>query len=123
MLLMKVLSKWLLICCCLCSNAYGQQNPPITDSTNDKTCGPSCTCSKGTQTPQGVMTDHIHAKGEWMLSYTYMNMMMQGNNTGTAHVSDNDVYRQYMMAPATMSMQMHMAMVMYGVTDKLTLMA
>lgn len=36
--------------------------------------------------------------------------------------SDDDVFKNYMMAPETMSMQMHMVMAMYGVTDRLTLM-
>ena len=69
------------------------------------------------------MTDHIHNKGQLMITYTYSNAMMQGNNIGTAKASDNTVYKNYMMAPETMNMQMHMLMLMYGVSNKLTLMA
>jgi len=69
------------------------------------------------------MTDHIHPKGTWMASYTFMNMAMQGNRMGTSVASDAMVYKNYAMAPETMSMQMHMGMLMYGLTDRLTLMA
>ena len=87
----------------------------------------TCVCGDGTQTPLGVMTDHIHPKGEWMVSYTYMNMAMKGNYMGDTRVSDDFIYKfktdlPYMMAPETMTMQMHMGMVMYGLTDNLTLM-
>ncbi len=33
--------------------------------------------------PIGVMGDHMHHKGEWMLSYRYMHMDMEGNRIGT----------------------------------------
>ena len=94
-----------------------------TTGTDNKTCNGTCCCAGNTQAPLGIMTDHIHNKGTWMFSYTYMNSMMQGNNTGASKASDNDVYKTYMMAPETMSMQMHMGMLMYGVTDRLTVMA
>lgn len=80
-------------------------------------------CKKDGNIPLGVMNAHIHAKHEWMLSYTYMNMYMKGNKMGTNSASDNMIYESYTMAPETMSMQMHMVMLMYGVTDRLTLMA
>ncbi len=86
--------------------------------------GQSCNdCCGSVQTPVGVMTDHIHPKGAWVVSYTYMNMMMKGNKAGTANLSDNQVYQNYMMSPQTMSMQMHMLMAMYSFTDRLTVMA
>lgn len=99
------------------------QGLKIKSDENPASCNSFCGCAGNTQAPLGVMTDHIHSKGEWMLSYTYMNTMMQGNNIGASKVSDNEVYKNYMMAPETMSMQMHMLMVMYGVTDRLTVMA
>ena len=37
--------------------------------------------------PIGVMGDHTHDKGEWMLSYRYMYMNMTGNRVGTDSVS------------------------------------
>ena len=86
-------------------------------------CDGTCCCAGNSQAPLGVMTDHIHNKGQWMISYTYMNSMQSGNNIGARRASDDEVYKNYMMAPETMTMQMHMAMVMYGVTDRLTVMA
>ena len=43
-----------------------------------KVCETHCCCSKEVALPVGVMLGHVHAKGEWMLSYRYMNMAMQG---------------------------------------------
>ena len=37
-------------------------------------------------------------------------------------VSDGDVYNSYLMSPNKMTMDMHMFMIMYGLTDKVTLM-
>lgn len=74
--------------------------------------------------PIGVMGDHIHKAGEWMLSYRYMHMDMQGNRDGTDRMSTQDVFaRGYMVAPTSMTMDMHMFGVMYAPTDRVTLMA
>ena len=81
----------------------------------------SC-CRPDGHSPIGVMTDHIHRKGEWSLTYSYMNMQMHGNLMGAEKVSDEQVYQNYVMAPNKMTMQMHMLMGMYGVTSKLTVM-
>jgi hypothetical protein len=76
------------------------------------------------ESPAGVMIDHKHPKGGWMFSYTYMNMMMQDNLSGTAKLSDDDLFRQnYAMSPQNMRMDMHMLMAMYGVSGKFSLMA
>jgi len=70
--------------------------------------------------PIGVMGDHIHKKGKWMASYRFMTMEMNqifdGSNAIPAPTN-------YMMTPSKMTMDMDMLGVMYGVTDKLTLMA
>jgi len=114
----------------LCGAATGVQaqqadsvQQTIDAGDNNKSCAGGCCCAGNSQAPLGVMTDHIHDKGTWMLSYTYMNTQQQGNRMGARSASDAMVYQNYMMAPETMSMQMHMAMLMYGVTDRLTLMA
>ncbi|MAE97459.1 MAG: hypothetical protein CL910_22650 [Deltaproteobacteria bacterium] len=73
--------------------------------------------------PIGVMGDHIHDRGEWMLSYRYMRMNMNGNRDGTARESASKVRRQFMVAPTDMDMEMHMLGVMYAPTHTLTLMA
>ena len=72
--------------------------------------------------PIGVMGDHTHNKGEWMLSYRYNNMKMDGNRSGTNAVSTANVHQNFMVAPIDMVMQMHMFGIMYGLTDDLTLM-
>jgi hypothetical protein len=118
----------LIVCGFISTYTYAQQDNAdlgIKAANNDAaTCtGSFCGCAGNSQAPLGVMTDHIHSKGSFMLSYTFMNTMMQGNNIGASKVSDNDVYKNYMMAPETMTMQMHMLMAMYGVTDRLTVMA
>ncbi len=73
--------------------------------------------------PIGVMRDHVHEKGRFMLSYRYGYMHMDGNRDGTSSVSDQQVLTNYMVAPTKMPMQMHMLGGMYGVTDQLTLSA
>ena len=123
---MNFLKTALLFVCALAGTyGYAQDDTSKAITGDDGTvCSSgSCCCAGNSQAPLGVMTDHIHNKGQWMFSYTYMNTMMQGNNIGAAKATDNTVYKNYMMAPETMSMQMHMLMAMYGVTDKLTLMA
>jgi hypothetical protein len=72
--------------------------------------------------PAGIFNDHIHAKKEWMLSYRYMLMHMKGNQQGRTKLSQDQVYNNYIMAPTRMYMQMHMLMLMYGLSDKITLM-
>ncbi len=72
--------------------------------------------------PIGVMRDHIHKKGEFMLSYRYDLMNMNKMQDGTKNLSNAAALNDYMMVPTKMNMKMHMAMVMYGITDKLTVM-
>ncbi|UII25469.1 hypothetical protein LVD15_19490 [Fulvivirga maritima] len=87
--------------------------------------------------PLGVMGDHAHNKGEWMVSYRYMHMTMDGNRNGTDDLDDSFIattvpnrFSGMDMMPPTlrvvpqdMTMDMHMLGVMYAPTDKLTLMA
>ena len=121
---MKRTGMLLLLACCATLYSYGQQSTEEVNGAKitNESCGSACTCGQGAQTPLGVTTDHIHNKGEWMASYTFMNMYMKGNRIGASRATDNEVYQTYMMAPESMSMNMHMAMLMYGVTDRLTLM-
>jgi len=78
-----------------------------------------CICSTD-QTPSGVMVSHVHPKNEWMFSYRYMNMNMSGNIEGTNSIDDVQIFQNYLAAPKTMVMDMHMIMGMYGVSDKVT---
>jgi len=72
--------------------------------------------------PIGVMGDHVHHKNEWMISYRFMNMQMEGNLQGRESVSNADIYDAgYMVAPKNMFMQMHMLGFMFAPSDKVTL--
>ena len=123
---MSIHTKLLLLLCmglsAYCNGQDGLQTA-ITTTEEKSSCNGNCCCADDSQAPAGIMTDHIHPKGKWMVSYSYMDMMMKGNHIGNTKASDEAIYKNYMMAPATMSMQMHMVMLMYGVTDRLTLMA
>lgn len=80
-------------------------------------------CLCGTDpTPAGVMGSHLHMKGEWMFSYRFMNMQMSGIQNEKSSITASEVLVDYLTAPSTMKMNMHMLMAMYGVSDKLTLM-
>lgn len=73
--------------------------------------------------PAGVKGGSTHHAGKWMLMYRYMHMGMEGNRDGTDGLSTEEVLKDYMVAPKSMPMQMHMLGVMYGVNGGLTLMA
>ena len=87
--------------------------------------------------PIGVMADHTHAAGEWMLSYRFMRMDMSGNRIGTDSVSPDTIATTVpnrffgrpgqpptlRVVPTEMVMDMHMLGVMYAPSDRLTLMA
>ncbi len=72
--------------------------------------------------PIGVMGDHAHKAGEWMLSYRYGFMKMDGNRDGTDDLTSAEVLSDFMVTPIDMTMEMHMFGFMYGATDRLTLM-
>ncbi len=72
--------------------------------------------------PIGVMGDHTHHKGMFMLTYRYKYMSMNGNRMGTNKVSNQKVLEDFMVAPTDMDMQMHMFGLMYSPTDYITLM-
>jgi len=97
----------------------------VNAQTKDTTSLQSCfdCCRPDAYAPFGLMmTDHVHPKGEISFAYYYMSMQMQGNKSGTNNIGDNEIFKNYIMSPAKMAMQMHMLMAMYGVSDKLTLM-
>ena len=82
--------------------------------------------------PIGVMGDHIHKKGEWMVSYRYMQMAMRGNRIGEREVTPEFIAAnvanrfgrppKLRVVPVEMTMKMHMLGAMYAPTDWLTLM-
>jgi len=71
---------------------------------------------------------HTHPAGMWMANYKYMHMVQNGLRNGTTDVPVENATPVgnkpfgFMMAPTSMTMDMHMVMVMYGLTDRLTLM-
>ena len=87
--------------------------------------------------PIGVMGDHMHDAGEFMISYRYMRMDMEGNRIGTETASPNEIATSVpnrfagtpgqpptlRVVPTEMTTEMHMAGAMYAPTDWLTLMA
>ena len=82
--------------------------------------------------PIGVMADHRHKKGEWMLSYRYSYMDMDGNRDGTTSLDPETIATTVAnpfgspatlrVVPTQMDMNMHMAGAMYGLSDRVTLM-
>jgi hypothetical protein len=75
------------------------------------------------QAPIGVMGEHTHERGRFMLSYRYMFMRMDGIKDGDDKVSASSVLSRFMVAPLHMNMQMHMVGAMFALTDKINLMA
>ncbi len=89
-----------------------------------------------THTGAAAHIHHSHEKGMWMLEYRFMRMNMGGLLDGTSSVDSRDISgalpgappvinpaRSYLMSPTQMQMDMHMLMLMYGLTDRLSLMA
>ena len=87
--------------------------------------------------PIGVMGEHRHHEGGLMLSYRTMRMQMEGNLIGETNVSPEQIvttvpnrfFGQPMqpptlrVVPTEMSTDMQMFGAMYGLTDRVTLMA
>jgi len=78
-----------------------------------------------THAPGQLMGDHVHARGEYMIEYKYMNMYMDGNRAGTTRLTPGQAMmfngNSFMVAPTSMTMEMHMTHFMVGYTDNLTL--
>lgn len=72
-----------------------------------------------------VQMDHGHGKGMWMFEYEFMGMHMEGLLDGTNSVDSRDISgpgKDYMMSPTEMRMDMHMFMLMHGLTNKISIM-
>lgn len=82
-----------------------------------------CHCRQaGEDNPVGIMNAHTHEKGGFMVSYNFMQMQMRGLQQGTTTISNETVFRDYLMSPISMQMNMHMLMVMYGLSDRFSVM-
>jgi len=73
--------------------------------------------------PISVMRDHVHKKGEWMLSYRYAFMRMSGSRDGHHRIDNQQVLNQYMVVPTEMQAQMHILGFMYAPSDRMALTA
>lgn len=73
--------------------------------------------------PISVMGDHTHKAGEWMASYRFMQMNMDGLQDGKDSFSNSDfAASSYQMNATEMTMDMHMFGLMYAPSDSTTLM-
>lgn len=72
--------------------------------------------------PIGVMGDHLHKQGEWMVGYHYQHSRTSGYRNGSGRVSNASVMATYGEAATKMDMDMHMFEIMYGISDNLTVM-
>ena len=106
-----------LVCALYCSQAW-----PHADS---QTTSPSTASSHA---PLGVMGDHRHKKGEIMVSYRLMHMDMDGSRIGSRRTTARQTVGtmgnpgQFLVAPTSMPMDMHMIGLMVGLSDNITLM-
>lgn len=74
--------------------------------------------------PISIMADHTHSAGEWMLSYRYMFMEMDGMYQGSKSISSAGVFaNNFAVSPTRMTMDMHMIGGMYAPNDQITLSA
>ena len=104
----------------------------LTAQTCDSSMSVTCDCASKDLSPAGIMLGHEHPKGGWKISYRYMSMYSKGNATSTnaegdpiatKSVDDNYMFNYYLMSPQNMRMDMHMVMAMYGITNRLSVMA
>lgn len=82
--------------------------------------------------PIGVMGDHMHKAGEFMVSVRAMQMEMEGNRDGTSSLSPEEIVTNFAnpfagpanlrVVPTEMTTDMVMLGAMYAPTDYLTLM-
>jgi hypothetical protein len=70
----------------------------------------------------GLMNDHLHSRGEFMIGVRYQHLDWHGaNRHGTHKVNDEElVDAGYMMRAKSMTMDMAMVDLMYGISDSLT---
>jgi len=111
----KILFHLAALCVCLLANA---QNSEVS--------------RPDSHAPIGVMGDHTHKKGEFMISYRFMSMPMEDNLVGSEEISSDEIVTTIdnvfgmpstlRVVPERMTMNMHMVGAMYAFSDKLTLM-
>lgn len=98
---------------CIIQPAFGQ---------TDSICIDAACCCLTDVAPAGLMYTHAHEKGHGMITYRFMHMGMSGLQSGNQTVNQSYVFTNYLSSPKTMSMDMHMLMFMYGLTDRFIIM-
>src|SRR4051794_12881603 len=70
----------------------------------------------------GLMNDHLHSRGEFMIGVRFQHLDWGGTNRrGTRKLGDEDLMDAgYMMRATSMTMDMAMVDLMYGISDSLT---
>lgn len=136
---MRILNSVALLTCgviCTAALAGAANADPAhtgaTISTSDKRSGQA-----DSHAPIGVMGDHMHKKGEWMVSYRFMRMEMADARIGDDKVSPETIVTTVpnrffgapgqpptlRVVPLEMTMDMHMVGAMYAPSERVTLMA
>jgi len=111
------LTKGKLVFCILLMSLF------ISTTTNGQSDSGSCSGMIGIDmSPAGINDTHVHEAGSWMLNYQYMNTKMDHTFSGSSLISDEHVFEKYIMMPQNVTMNMHMIMAMYGITDKFSIM-
>lgn len=113
--------KFILLSILFLSCSYGLQAKG-SELSDTLSCEDYSCCSKDDPSPAGIMISHVHRKNEWMLSYKYMSMGMNGNMEGENEISKEAIFSKYTMSADAMQMDMDMMMLMYGVSNRFTLM-
>jgi hypothetical protein len=123
-----------LIMVCSISSAHAQQTQAHYDHEKMMAMIENCDCHamKGPVEPASVMGAHMHKKGDWMLSYRYMRMEMDGVRDGTSDLTPEQVITypnpngppaNFRVVGNTMETDMHMLGGMFAPADWLTIMA
>ena len=92
-------------------------------------CHPQGEARADSHAPIGVMADHSHGAGEWMLSLRWMRMEMDGLGDGTRTLDPLSLLGNpmmgtgYLAVPLEMTMDMLMLGGMVAPSDQVTLMA
>lgn len=94
--------------------------------------GPFQAIQAGSHAPIGVMGDHQHKAGEWMLSYRYMTMDMADSLQGDDEISTREIATTITnpfagpptlrVVPTSMTTDMHMLGLMYAPNNTITFM-
>src|ERR1043166_6843325 len=116
---------WILAVCYACAwnAACADQTAPANHQPEDLTGLSLEQLLEEEITPVNVLGSHTHLKGGIMLGYRYMYMDMSHNQEGTRDVSLSDSLSRYPVVHTSMSMEMHMAELMYAPSDYVTVMS